>query len=67
METILETLCAAALVLTGALVSGGLKLPGRRQGEPEAGAQAQDEFGRDLQALLAYRLPAQEEEEAQAD
>ena len=51
---ILYCLCAVALVLTGALVSGGLRLPARRVKHEDAQAAADDAFERDLAALLAY-------------
>lgn len=54
MTILLYCLCAIALVVTGAVVSGGLALP-RRTGCADAPNTAQeDALERDLAALLAY-------------
>ena len=54
MTVLLCCIGAALLVLTGAVVSGGLHLPARRgKAAPDAPA-ADDALERDLAALLAY-------------
>ena len=55
MTILLYCLGAALLVLTGAVVSGGLRLPQRppkHEGNPAA--TADDALSRDLAALMAY-------------
>ena len=56
MEFVMTAAGAAMLVLTGALISGGLHLPHAPRGR-EAGREMprEDEFGRDLAALLGYQ------------
>lgn len=54
MTILLYCIGAALLVLTGAVVSGGLRLPAR---PPKDGAPAEtpeDALSRDLAALMAY-------------
>ncbi len=54
MTILLYCIGAALLVLTGAVVSGGLQLPAR---QPKGGAPSEtpeDALSRDLAALMAY-------------
>ena len=54
MEVLFYCIGAALLVLTGAVVSGGLQLPAR---QPNGGAPSEtpeDALSRDLAALMAY-------------
>ncbi|CAK7066732.1 MAG: hypothetical protein MEEGG_02944 [Eggerthella lenta] len=54
MTILLYCLGAALLVVTGAVVSGGVTLP-RRRLPPEADAPApEDALTRDIRAMLAY-------------
>ena len=54
MTILLYCVGAALLVLVGAVVSGGLRLPERRtKAEPPSGAP-DDALSRDLAALMAY-------------
>ncbi|MGE4549323.1 MAG: hypothetical protein AB7C89_07215 [Intestinibacillus sp.] len=66
MEFLLTAAGAALLTLTGAFISGGLRLP-HAPSRREAGREmsAEDEFGRDLAALLGYQaeIDTQETEE----
>lgn len=55
MTILLYCLGAALLVLTGAVVSGGLRLPQRPAKSDGTGtADADDALSRDLAALMAY-------------
>ena len=54
MEIICYALSAAVLVLTGAVVSGGLSLPRRLPRENTAEAAPEDALSRDIAALMAY-------------
>ena len=55
MTVLLYCLGAALLVLTGAIVSGGLQLPVRPARQDSApGPAADDALSRDLAALMAY-------------
>lgn len=54
MTILLYCLGAALLVLTGAVVSGGLRLPHRVPRDGGAPAPADDALSRDLAALMAY-------------
>ena len=55
MTILLYCIGAALLVLTGAVVSGGLRLPQRPpQHEDDPAAAADDALSRDLAALMAY-------------
>ncbi|WP_297284435.1 hypothetical protein [uncultured Agathobaculum sp.] len=55
MTILLYCLGAALLVLTGAVVSGGLRLPQRpAKGDSDTPAPADDALSRDLAALMAY-------------
>lgn len=55
MDILFYCLGAAALVLTGAIVSGGLRLPARHTGSTDCTTDAADDLlSRDLAALLAY-------------
>ncbi|MCB6365931.1 hypothetical protein LI291_07060 [Intestinibacillus massiliensis] len=56
MEILLYLFSAVALVVTGAVVSGGLALPQARRARGEAReTPPEDELGRDLAALLGYQ------------
>lgn len=55
MTILLYCIGAALLVLTGAVVSGGFRLPQRpAKHEGDATASADDALSRDLAALMAY-------------
>lgn len=54
MEVLCYALSAAVLVLTGAVVSGGLVLPGRLPRENAPEHTADDTLSRDIAALMAY-------------
>lgn len=55
MTILLYCLGAALLVLTGAVVSGGLRLPQRpTQGNNDTSTPVDDTLSRDLAALMAY-------------
>ena len=55
MTIFLYCLGAVALVLTGAFVSGGLRLPPRgKQPDCICSADVHDALSRDLEALMAY-------------
>lgn len=54
MTILLYCIGAALLVLTGAVVSGGLRLPARAPKDGDAPAPADDALSRDLAALMAY-------------
>ena len=55
MTILLYCIGAALLVLTGAVVSGGLRLPRRpARHEEDAAASVDDTLSRDLAALMAY-------------
>lgn len=55
MTILLYCIGAALLVLTGAVVSGGLRLPQRpTKGDSDAPTPADDALSRDLAALMAY-------------
>lgn len=54
MTIILYCLCAVALVVTGAVVSGGLRLSRRRESTAEAAAAGDDQLTRDIRAMLTY-------------
>lgn len=54
MTIILYCLCAVALVVTGAVVSGGLRLPRRRETTAESTAADDDQLTRDIRAMLTY-------------
>ena len=60
MEVLFYALASALLVLTGALVSGGLSLPRRLPKEHTAESTPEDTLSRDIAALMAY---GREEEE----
>lgn len=55
MTILLYCIGAALLVLTGAVVSGGLRLPQRpAKGDNDTPTPADDALSRDLAALMAY-------------
>ena len=54
MTILLYCIGAALLVLTGAVVSGGLRLPQRPAKGDDAPTPAEDALSRDLAALMAY-------------
>lgn len=54
MEVLCYALASALLVLTGAVVSGGLTLPCRLPRENTAEAAPEDALSRDIAALMAY-------------
>ncbi len=54
MEVLCYALASAILVLTGAMVSGGLSLPRRLPRENTAEAAPEDALSRDIAALMAY-------------
>ena len=54
MTILLYCIGAALLVLTGAVVSGGLRLPQRPAKTASAPTPAEDALSRDLAALMAY-------------
>ncbi|WP_373164411.1 hypothetical protein [Agathobaculum sp. Marseille-P7918] len=55
MTILLYCIGAALLVLTGAVVSGGLRLPHRSaKGDSDTPTPADDALSRDLAALMAY-------------
>ncbi len=55
MTILLYCIGAALLVLTGAVVSGGLRLPHRpAKGDSDTPTPADDALSRDLAALMAY-------------
>ena len=54
MEVLCYALASALLVLTGAVVSGGLSLPRRLPRENTAEAAPEDALSRDIAALMAY-------------
>lgn len=55
MTILLYCIGAALLVLTGAVVSGGLRLPQRTaRHEDDTAVSADDALSRDLAALMAY-------------
>lgn len=54
MTIILYCLCAVALVVTGAVVSGGLRLPRRRETTAQSAAAGDDQLTRDIRAMLTY-------------
>ena len=54
MTILLYCIGAALLVLTGAVVSGGLRLPQRPAKGDNDAAPADDALSRDLAALMAY-------------
>lgn len=54
MEVLCYALASAILVLTGAVVSGGLALPCRLPRENAAEAAPEDALSRDIAALMAY-------------
>ena len=60
MEIICHALSAAVLVLTGAIISGGVTLPKGVPRENTAETAADDTLSRDIAALMAY---GREEEE----
>ena len=60
MEIICYALSAAVLVLTGAIISGGVTLPKGVPRENTAETAADDTLSRDIAALMAY---GREEEE----
>lgn len=62
MTILLYCLGAVALVLTGAIVSGGLRLPARSAQQDVPAAPAEDALSRDLAALMAYGQEAAEDE-----
>lgn len=56
MEFLLTAAGTVLLVLTGALISGGLRLPRTLRGrEARREMPPEDDFGRDLAALLGYQ------------
>ena len=54
MTILLYCIGAALLVLTGEVVSGGLRLPQRAPKAGDAPTPADDALSRDLAALMAY-------------
>ena len=54
MEILCYTLSAAILVLTGAIISGGVVLPRRLPKEHTAESTPEDTLSRDLAALMNY-------------
>ena len=54
MTILLYCIGAMLLVVTGAVVSGGLRLPHRVPKDGGAPAPADDALSRDLAALMAY-------------
>ena len=54
MEIICYALSAAVLVLTGAVISGGVTLPKGVPRENTAEAAPEDALSRDIAALMAY-------------
>lgn len=54
MTILLYCIGAALLVLTGAVVSGGLRLPARRPKDEAPADTPDDVLSRDLAALMAY-------------
>lgn len=54
MEILCYTLSAAVLVLTGAIISGGVVLPRRLPKEHMAESTPEDALSRDLTALMNY-------------
>lgn len=61
MEVLCYALASALLVLTGAVVSGGLSLPRRLPRENTAETAADDTLSRDIAALMAYGREEEEE------
>lgn len=61
MEVLCYALASALLVLTGAVVSGGLSLPRRLPHENTAEAAPEDALSRDIAALMAYGREEEEE------
>ena len=55
MTILLYCIGAALLVLTGAVVSGGLRLPARPARGSAPAETPEDALSRDLAALMAYR------------
>ncbi len=63
MTILLYCIGAMALVLTGALISGGLRLPARpARHETGPSPAADDTLSRDLAALMAYGREEGEDE-----
>lgn len=60
MEFLIEALAAVLLVWSGALISGGLSLPQARTASVEQ--ETEDDFGKDLAALLGYQAEREEED-----
>ena len=54
MEILCYTLSAAVLVLTGAVISGGVVLPRRAPHEDVNASAPEDTLSRDLAALMNY-------------
>ncbi len=54
MEVLCYALASAILVLTGAVVSGGISLPRHLPHENTAEAAPDDALSRDIAALMAY-------------
>ena len=54
MEVLCYALSAAVLVLTGAVISGGVRLPHRAPKEHTAAVMPEDTLSRDLAALMNY-------------
>lgn len=61
MEVLCYALASALLVLTGAVVSGGLLLPRRLPRENTAESAPDDALSRDIAALMAYGREEEEE------
>lgn len=61
MEIICYALSAAVLVLTGAVISGGVTLPKGVPRENTAETAADDTLSRDIAALMAYGREEEEE------
>lgn len=61
MEVLCYALASALLVLTGAVVSGGLSLPRRLPRENTAEAAPEDALSRDIAALMASGREEEEE------
>ena len=54
MEVLCYALSAAVLVLTGAVISGGVVLPRRTPHEDANASASEDTLSRDLAALMNY-------------
>ena len=61
MEVLCYALASALLVLTGAIISGGVTLPKGVPRENTAETAADDTLSRDIAALMAYGREEEEE------